>query len=427
MDGKIYFDYNATTMMSQETKSAMMHWCNHGNPSSGYPAAKEAREMMYQFREWLGKLCGFDPCCKEERDNEHPTIQLPSQYKILFTSGASESNCTILQSVTMSYAWARNTTPHVIMSAIEHKSLYDMATKLSERGIITVDFIAPTPSGHVKPQDIERAIIANPNTCIVICMHANNETGAINDIDAIGAIAHAHGVPFHCDTVQTFGKIKINPAKSCIDSFSISFHKIGGPPGCGVLVIKQQLISGYKMLPLIFGTQNEGLRGGTENLPGIGSAFSACRQFTINRAAKNTEISIIKEYIMVEIGKYFRTRQYTNYYKSGSDSDVEVVFLSGNTKYYLRNTILLSVVKKHKPSFCNTELKDELYKRGFIVSVGSACNTSSKSASHVLYAMNADELIRKGAIRISLGDSNILSEGEKFVREFIGAVNKQLM
>jgi cysteine desulfurase len=425
----IYLDNNSTTIMPASVKVAMLEWCNRGNPSSSYASAREARAMMREFRKYIGTLCEIDPCCPEDRDvppgaNKHRR-QDPSQYKIIFTSGASEANCTALHGVVTAYAEATSGIPHIILSAVEHKSLLDMANSYESRGLATVTLVRPTVSGHVRPEDVEAAIL--PSTCIICVMHANNETGAINDIRAIGRIAHKHNVPFHCDTVQTFGKFPINPVKNNVDSFCISFHKLHGPPGVGALVIKQQLLLGYNFQPIIFGTQNEGYRGGTENLPGIGAAAAATKYTMAGRAGKNLSVGKIKQFIMKELSSRAPTRSYAEYMGRPKvpQPELEIVYLSGADNY-LPNTILLSVVKRSQPLICNGKLKADLEDRGIVVSVGSACNTASASASHVLYAMGADELIRKGTLRISLGDETTLDDAKKFVKEFLMIIQKQL-
>ena len=422
----IYFDNNATTIMSTEAKKALLEWCNRGNPSSGYASAKEARAMMTEFRKYIGKLCSIDSCCPEARDSKvaDSVRNDPSKYKVIFTSGASEANCTAISSIISAYEEVTRNIPHVVVSAIEHKSIISMVKSYQSRGKITATFVQPTKSGHIKPEDIEKAI--TNDTCLVCVMHANNETGAINNIQKIGQIAHKHNVPFHCDTVQSFGKFPISPIKDNVDSFCISFHKLHGPPGVGALLIKQQLLQGYNLSPMIYGSQNEGYRGGTENLPGIGASLVATKITMQDRLQKNKNSGKIKQYIMNELSKNIHTRQFTQYTPNGKAPKIEIVFLSNASEYYLPNTLLLSVVKHSKPYICNVKMKDSLEKQGIVISVGSACNTADEKASHVLYAMGADELIRKGALRISLGDVNTLPEAKKFVQEFLKIIKQQI-
>ena len=405
--------------MSQETIKSMVKWCNRGNPSSGYASAKEARSLMEEFRQYVGRLCGFNPCCMESRDGDTQRNSDPNAFKIIFTSGASEANCTVLAGVVAAYTSVRGITPHIIMSAIEHKSLHTMAEEYERDGRAEVTFVQPTRSGHIRPEDVAAAF--RDNTCLVCVMQANNETGAINDIAQIGRMAHEHGVPFHCDTVQSFGKMPEypNPIMDNLDSFCISFHKLGGPPGIGALIIRQQLLLGYKLQPLIYGTQNEGVRGGTENLPGIGAAYTAIKQVHLVDAT-------LKPLIMRELSKHYPTCRYTQY-DTSHNYPVEIVFMSGASEYYLSGTLLLSVVKRYEPYMCNTKLKEYLESKGIIVSVGSACNTASAKASHVLYAMGADKYIRKGAIRVSIGADNTVEEIKKFIVEFLAGIKLQLV
>jgi len=423
----IYFDNNATTIMPPEVKASMLEWCNRGNPSAGYASAKEARTMMMNFKKYIGKLCNIDPCCTEERDiqlGERANIQIdkinPAKYKIIFTSGASESNCMVISGIIDSYKSISGRQPHIVISAIEHKSILEQVHAYEAKGCLTATYVNPTASGHINPKDISAAI--TPSTCLVCVMHANNETGAINNIKEIGKIAHDLNVPFHCDAVQTFGKFPINPIRDNVDSFSISFHKFHGPPGVGALVIKQQLLFGYKISPMIFGTQNEGLRGGTENLPGIGASFTASTISMKNRGSKNTSMENIKKIIIGEISKRIPSRSYVDYMRAQNSKEIEIIFLSGEGKFYLPNTIMLSVVKRSKPLICNGKIKQRLEDKGIVISVGSACNTSNPRASHVLFAMGADELIRKGALRISIGDETTIKEAKIFVKEFILAI-----
>lgn len=422
----IYLDNNATTIMPVTVMRAFLNWCNKGNPSSGYASAKEARAMMTEFREYIGNLCGIDPCCSENRD-VNASNDRQRQYKIIFTSGASEANCMALGGIVDAYAEVTNKLPHIVISAVEHKSLLDMALSYEARGRAAVTYIAPTRSGHIRPEDVEAAI--TPNTCIICVMHANNETGAINDIRRIGAIAHKHNVPFHSDTVQTFGKFPINPVRDNVDSFCISFHKFHGPPGIGALVIKQLLLVGYKISPIVFGTQNEGLRGGTENLPGIGAAYAATKYSMENRANKNASMVRIKKYIMGELSARMPTETYARSTKDqkAARPEVEIIFLSGDSEFYLPNTLLLSVVKRSKPHICNSQIKNDLEAKGIVISVGSACNTASSKASHVLYSMGADEFIRKGALRITLGDETSMKDAKSFIQEFLPIIKKQIV
>lgn len=452
---EVYLDNNATTFMSVETMQAMIHWSTSGNPSAGYAAAKEARLMMNQLREFIGKTCGIRTCCVEKRDESSPTSPASSsqtssqtssrsqksslvgraseprddEYKVIFNSGASESNCTIIMSVIDAYAENVARIPHVIASAIEHKSILSMLESLKARNRITYDLVAPRSSGIIHPDDVEAVLSKAKNTCLLCVMHANNETGAINDIAKIGAISHSYGVPFHCDTVQCFGKYPIQPIKMNVDSFCISFHKIYGPQGVGALIIKQKLLYGFKLAPIIFGTQNDGFRGGTENLPGIGAGLNAIRETFTLRNSKNQHLQSMKKMILDGLSTRYHIRSYVDYLNTSNpasgakEKPIELILLSPQTNC-LPNTILISVVKKTKPLFCNVKFRELLEERGVILSIGSACNTSNSKASHVIDAMGADEYIKRGVFRISVGDTTTPKHIEKFIRVFVDAMSK---
>jgi cysteine desulfurase len=423
----IYLDNNATTTMPKCVMKAMLSWCNMGNPSAGYATARESRAMMEKFRKRIGELCAIDTCCPEDRDVQNVDTSKcdPAKYKVIFTSGASEANSTIINGAVAAYADARNLIPHLVISAIEHKGLISTARSIEERGQCTITYVQPTLSGHILARDVAAAI--KPTTCLVCVMHANNETGAINDVAAIGAAAHSRGVPFHCDVVQTFGKFPIRPLSAGIDSFCVSFHKFHGPPGIGLWCVKQKFLLGWKIPPLIFGSQNEGYRGGTENLPGIGASYEAIRYNFHSREEKNGRIAALKNLLTTELGKIFPMQTYTEYCTDGPHAGLElVVFSVGDNQKYLFNTILLSVVKLRGEFICNVKIKNSLEAQGIVVSVGSACNTASAKASHVLYAMGADKYIRKGTLRISLGDDNTEEEIHTFVKAFNKAVRDQL-
>jgi cysteine desulfurase len=402
----IYLDNNATTIMPPQVVKTMVCWCNKGNASASYASALEARQMMDKFRKYICDLCKIT--LHNGRTGSH---------HVIFTSGATEANCSILQSVVFAYIQTRKTKPHIVMSAIEHKSLIDMAKSYTSRDIATATYVLPSVTGHILAEDIESALTLN--TCIICVMHANNETGAVNNIDEIGKVAYKYKIPYHCDTVQTFGKFPLVP--TYVDSFCISFHKFMGPPGIGALVVKDKLV--HDMIPMLFGSQNGNLRGGTENLPGIGAAYAATRLTMDSRAAKNKHMLALKQEIIVSISKVLPSCTYSQYMsrKGTSSAKLEIVYLSEMVNY-LPNTILLSVVKKKPPLICNVKIKKTLEEKGIVISVGSACNTSSERASHVLYAMNADDFIRKGALRITLGDTTTANDTKKFIYEFLQIV-----
>lgn len=412
----IYFDNNATTIMPQEVINQMVAWCNKGNPSASYYSATKSREMMDEFREYMANIGKFTVCKSDAFSDKIADCM----YNIIFTSGASESNCMVISSVIKSWTTCTPRRPHIVTSSIEHKSILDMIGDYVTSGKLTVTYVVPTNSGHILPEDVSDAI--TQDTCLVSIMHANNETGAINDIKTIGDLAHKKGVPFHTDVVQTYGKFPMRPIDMNVDACSISFHKFGGPPGIGALIIKQKLIWGYSLSPMIYGTQNYGLRGGTENLPGIGAAYAATKIMNNNREEKNNKMAALKTKLISSIRTNITTITYIEYIKLiKPPAKTYIVLISDNNAGYLPNTILLSVVS-HDVIVCNAKIKLALEKQGIIISVGSACNTASSKASHVLYAMNADDRIKRGALRISLSENNNAAQVDSFVTKFMNVI-----
>lgn len=413
-------DNNATTLMPDDVVREMIKWCNRGNASASYRTARDCRAMMTEFRAWLANICGIDPCCTEPRDGVTPSTGRP-RFKLIFTSGASESNAELFHMVINAYR-ENVGQPHVVISAIEHKSIFEMVQSLETRGIIAATYVQPQPMGTILPEDVGNAI--QDNTCLVSIMHANNETGAINDVHTIGQLCHERNVPFHTDAVQSFGKFPLEPQDS-IDAFSISFHKIYGPPGIGLLAIREAFYDGFRLQPIIYGSQNMHIRGGTENIPGIAASFAACKVALANRRRKNEEMTVLREQFIAGITKTKIPLISFTKYKMAPPTGVCLVYFSGS-RGYLPNTILISLVKPSEPYVCNAEMKSALEAKKIIVSVGSACNTASAKASHVLDALGADKYIRKGTLRISFCDYTTSADVDKLIDAYIEVIRHQL-
>lgn len=457
--GIVYLDNNATTEMPASVRREMELWTNRGNPSAGYASARAARRMMSNFRNYIGGVIGAEICCDEDRDSnaaDNVTLRGDAErFKIIITSGASEANAMAVTGIVSEAgrrASASVVLPNIVVSAVEHKSIIACANGLRDQKRATVTIVPADVNGRISPEAVAAAIGAS--TCIVCVMAANNETGAINDIAAIGAICRARGVHYHCDGVQAFGRLP--PRACCYDSLAVSFHKLHGPPGVGVLCVRQ---GSAPISPLIWGSQNEGLRGGTENVPGIAAAYLGARYTLADRAAKNMRLLALKQYMVAALSRAFNVCSYEQYVAmrehnaaiatnrvtvhdvlpgAAARALVDVglaaplfspipvphlcIVLISTYRQCLPNTLLLSVVRTSPPDVCNTRMKEDLERAGIIVSVGSACNTADPKASHVLYAIGADEYIRRGALRISLGDHTTRGDVDRFLREFIRLV-----
>jgi len=408
----VYLDNNATTPVCRQSVEASMKWMRDPfNASSDSKRGIAARDMIEEGKLYIQQHCSA------------------KNYSVIYTSGASESNSLIIRSTVEAYIKNKKVKPHIITSSTEHNSILDTCNSLREIGMLDVTYISPGASGCIPPSLIKKEI--TPQTCLISIMGANNELGCINSLKEIGIIAHESKIPFHSDFVQLFGKFKYNLPSHHIDAISVSFHKLHGPIGCGLLIINNDFIEGYGITGQIAGTQQNGLRGGTQNIAAIAGSIAAMKNTFINRKEKNNKLYNLRAYTIQEISKKYPIIYYSEYInrelsKSKDTIPIEIVILGQkDTKRALPNTILISIVKSTESPFCNVKLKKELDKHNIIVSIGSACNTSSPKASHVLTAIKAPDIIKKGVIRISLCDSTTKNEINLFIEALIKGIDSQ--
>ena len=417
----IYLDNNGTTQLCPPARREMIRWLDsRSNPSSDSIVAAKARELLDFARSMIATHCGT-------------TL---SRHAIVFTSGASESNSLILRSVAEAYAKHKKNIPHIITSATEHKSIIQCCNALSDNHKARITYIEPNAYGCISPALIEQSITVN--TALISIMSANNELGCINNIKEIGRIARSHNIPFHTDAVQLFGKYKIPLVKYNIDALSMSFHKLYGPMGVGMLIISNELLDGYGIKGQISGSQQGELRGGTENVPGIAGGVAALQSTFRNRDKKNQKMYDMKMMIILELRKHLKQGTYETYFNDVEKKRNEFVVMgpviNGNCKKpnVLPNTLLICFVKNvmisktDKKPFCNIDLKKMLDCENVIVSVGSACSTSDKKASHVLYSIRAPDIIRQGVVRISLSDTTTKREIIEFLKILVRCLGVQM-
>lgn len=396
-----YLDANATTFMPDIVIKSMIKWTNKGNASSHYSSAVECRELITSFKEIM------------------MTNNDLVNFTAIFTSGSSESNAHILISTVRSYMTKTGHLPHIIISSTEHKSIIACCDDLKDDGLCQyskVDVQVSGPNyGTVDPDSLEKLI--KPNTCIISIMTANNETGIINNIPALVAVAHKHKIPFHTDCTQSFGKHGIYNG---VDAMSISFHKLYGPPGLGCLIIRNTFLEGYKLKPLIAGTQNKDLRGGTENIPAIGAAYAAYKYNNLARTEKNEYILSMKILLMKLLDKYVPC-YYIDEYELQKDIKDKIFWITNrDLSKVLGNTLLLAV---YKDNFCNLKMRNELEKYNIIISVGSACNAASNKSSNVISALGVPEELRSGILRISFPDDVTKNDIIHFTTHFLALID----
>jgi cysteine desulfurase len=397
----IYLDNNATTKVCDEAKNAMTSWIQScSNPSGASKISQAGQILIDKFKQQICNVCNITD----------------KKYEIIITSGATESNCSLIR-MTID-AWYRmypDKKPHIITSTIEHKSIMECLQQLEDIDKkIDVTYVGPNIYGIIDPAVVESSI--QPNTILITIMFANNELGSINPISKISQVAHKHNIPFHSDVVQLFGKIPINMPKFGIDALSMSFHKLYGPQGIGLLIICKKFVEGYKLKGIINGTQQNGLRGGTESVNNIAGAAAALSCNFTNRDRKNKHLMDLRQHLIDGLKKIAPIIDYSDAISSMVNKKEPIKFtILGHPKDVLPNTVLLGVLRYDK-EFCNVKLKNVLEKDyGIIVSIGSACNTTSKKASHIMDAIKATPLVKRGVIRISMADNTSQDEINKFI------------
>lgn len=253
----VYLDYAATAPVDPRVAARMTEHLtaegDFGNPASQtHVFGRRAGAAVEQAREEVAAAIGA-----EARD-------------IVFTSGATEADNLALKGAA---AFQRDRGGHIVTAATEHKAVLDVCDALEFSGF-EVTRLAPEPDGHITPERLRAALRAD--TILVSLMHANNETGVINDIATLGEIARSHGARFHVDAAQSAGKIELDVSALDVDLVSLSAHKIYGPKGVGALWVRRR--PRVRLMPQIHGGGHErGLRSGTlaaHQIVGMGTAFA---------------------------------------------------------------------------------------------------------------------------------------------------------
>jgi cysteine desulfurase len=406
-----YLDNNATTRTCNESRREVSKWLQAcSNPSGSSKLSAKAQQLLDRTRAYVRKL-----------------INAPD-YDIIFTSGATESNCLFIRSITD--AWLRRgIVPHVIVSSVEHKSILECVAQLLALRRVQVSIIRPDYRGIIQASSLDG--LFRPNTAMVSIIGAGNETGAINPLQAIATKCRSAKVPLHSDCVQLFGKYKLDIQDLGLSAMSMSFHKIYGPMGIGMLILNHKLVIGYKLEGQLTGTQEGGLRGGTENVPGIaGGAMSLICNFR-GRTTKNRHLIGLKSTFIRTLSQHFTVMtdvDLSDIEAKIPTSGIVIVILGPpplDTNLSLPNTILLSMLCRDR-IICNGKLKTILEKMGYIVSIGSACNTASSRASHILDGLRAPMIVKRGTIRISFGDYNTIDEAKGIANAMHLAIDRDI-
>jgi cysteine desulfurase len=358
----IYLDYNATTPVAPEVVRAMQPYLagEFGNPSSDYPLGLRAREAVAQARSQVAALLNCQP---EE---------------IVFTSGATEANNAVLKGVAFTFGQGQ-----IITSAIEHPSVLAPCRFLQSQGF-EITCLPVDTKGLVDLGELRRAL--TPETILISVMHANNETGALQPLQEISALAREAGVWFHTDAAQSVGKVPVWVDDLQVDFLTLAGHKFYAPKGVGALYVRR----GSNSTPLLHGASQEGgRRAGTENVPYIVALGEACR--------------LARERLSADIIHLLALRDHLH---SLLLSEFPGLVLNGPEAQRLPNTLNISF-----PGLSGAEILAGIPE--LAASLGAACHGSHEEISPVLAAMQVPPEIARGAIRLSVGRPTTRAEVER--------------
>ena len=360
----IYLDHNATTPVDPEAAARMTHVTEEefGNPSSAYILGRRAKEAIETHRDKVASLMGA-----------HGS-------EITFTSGGSESNNMVLKGI---IDLKDPKAFHIITSAVEHPAIINTARYLMELGV-EVTILPVDGDGRVDPDDVKKAIA--PHTALISIMLANNETGTLQPIREISAMAREKNIPFHTDAAQALGKIPVDVKDLGVDFLTVAGHKLYAPKGIGALYMKE----GFHLTPLIHGGGQEGgRRAGTEN--------------TILSIGLGVACQVAEKRLHEDFPEMMAMRDRFQEILFGA---LEGIVLNGHPRERLPNTLNISV-----PGVEGSRILDGL--PSIMASTGAACHDRSIQLSHVLSAMGVAPEVGMGALRFSLGRSNTMDQIEE--------------
>ena len=357
MNNPLYLDYAATTPVDPLVAAAMSECLtaegDFGNPSSAHPYGRAAAARIARARAQVAELVGARP---EE---------------IVFTSGATESNnLAILGCARRNADRGR----HLITSRTEHKSVLDAFHRLEKEGF-SVSWLTPAAGGRIEPQAFAAAL--RPDTILAALMYANNESGVLEDVAAIGSLCRERGVALHCDCAQAAGKVPLALGELPVDFAAFTAHKLYGPKGIGALYVREPARS--LLQPLLFGGgQERSLRPGTLATHQIVGFGAACERAARELAAEGPRLEQLRERLWEGLAALGGTH------------------LNGAAAPRLPGILNVSFEGVHGESLVAALPT-------LAVSTGSACSSESADPSYVLRALGRNTQLAQSSLRFSLG------------------------
>lgn len=375
----IYLDYASTTPCDPRVVETMSpYFTQHfGNASS--------RSHAFGWK--------VEAAVESARESVAALINANAE-EIIFTSGSTEGCNLALRGVFEMYVSKGN---HIITTATEHKAVLDTCKALQKKGA-EITFLNVGNDGVIDIEELKAAI--KPQTILIAIMYANNETGVIQPVKEIGAIAKEHGVLFFSDATQAVGKIPVDVQADGIDILALSAHKIYGPKGVGALYIRRRNPR-VRLTPQITGGgQQNNVRSGTLNVPGIVGLGKACEICSDEMIAEFERLGNLRNHLQNRL------------------LEIEESYVNGSVTERLPNICNISF-----KSLASSQLLSVLNKTT-AVSSGSACTSGSLDPSYVLKAMGIEDGLARGAVRFSLGRFNTKEEIDFSIEEVKKAVEK---
>ncbi|UJP65877.1 cysteine desulfurase family protein [Mongoliitalea daihaiensis] len=363
---RVYFDNAATTAMDERVIEAMLPFMkqHYGNPSSVHSHGREVRSAIEKARKKVAELLNTSPA------------------EIFFTSGGTEADNTALVCGMETHGIT-----HAITSPIEHHAVLHTLEECAKKGKIQLSLLEVNAEGEVNLEQLQQLLEKYPHSMVSL-MHANNEVGTINDLEAIGQLTRAHGAFFHSDTVQTMGHYVHDLKNLPVDAVVAGGHKFHAPKGVGFLYVKKE----KKIHPFIYGgAQERNMRGGTENVIGIVGIAKALELAYEDMAGHQAHIRSIKQAFKSQLEAAIPGVTF-----NGASGDLE------NSLYTVLNVSLPPSEENRGMLLFNLDLN------GISASGGSACSSGATVGSHVLRALNHNP--ERESVRFSFSRFNTLEE-----------------
>ncbi|WP_069801285.1 cysteine desulfurase family protein [Thermogemmatispora onikobensis] len=366
----LYLDYNATTPVDPVVVEAMLPYLREhfGNPSSAHSYGWAAHQALERSRADVATLLGCSPG------------------EIIFTGGGSESDNLAIRGVALACR-EQGQGDHIITQVTEHPAVLNTCRALERLHGFRVTYLPVDEYGRVSPEQVERAI--DRRTVLVSVMHANNETGTLQPLAEIAAIAHHYGALMHSDAAQSVGKITTSVADLGVDLLTVAGHKLYAPKGVGALYVRRGL--GFTLEPVLYGGgQERGLRAGTESVAACVALGAACRLAAERLPSESARLRRLRDLLWQRL----------------RESLGEQVQLNGHPEERLPNTLNVSIsgLSGEEILAATPEVA---------ASTGSACHEGSTDPSPVLLAMGLGRARALGALRLTLGRWSSVDEVER--------------